>query len=235
MNQEPQRIIVNSNEAGLQGFLAKMYGFMAGAIAISAFVAYLVANLFYVQTMTFIAQHQLVLWLLFGLQFVIVLGMSFKADRSPVMTGAGLIFYAVIEGLFFGIIVSAYAKIDVTMAFIGAAAVFVSMAAIGTTTKKDLSRIGTQALAALIALVIVSLINLFLQSALIMYVFSFIGVIIFTALTAWDAQKFKQLYFQTAGQINENNLALMGALQLYLDFINLFISLLNIFGGFNRN
>ncbi|WP_034993519.1 Bax inhibitor-1/YccA family protein, partial [Liquorilactobacillus vini] len=172
---------------------------------------------------------------LFGLQFVIVLGMSFKADRSPVMTGLGLLSYAVIEGLFFGVIVSAYAKLDVTMAFVGAAAVFATMAVIGTTTKKDLSRIGTQALAALIALVIVSLINLFLQSSVIMYVFSFIGVIIFTALTAWDAQKFKRLYFQTAGQINENNLALMGALQLYLDFINLFISLLNIFGGFNRN
>lgn len=235
MDQEPQRIIVNPNETGLQGFLTKMYGFMAGAVAISAFVAYLVSNLFYVQTMTFVAQHQLVLWLLFGLQFVIVLGMSFRADRSPVMTGAGLVSYAVIEGLFFGIIVSAYAKVDVTMAFVGAAAVFVSMAVIGTTTKKDLSRIGTQALAALIALVIVSLINLFLQSAMIMYVFSFIGIVIFTALTAWDAQKFKQLYFQTAGQINENNLAMMGALQLYLDFINLFISLLNIFGGFNRN
>ncbi|KRM89772.1 Bax inhibitor-1/YccA family protein [Liquorilactobacillus vini] len=235
MNEEQQRVIINPNEAGLQGFLAKMYGFMAGAIAISAVIAYLISNVFYVQTLNFIAQNQLIVWLLFGLQFVIVLGMSFKADRSPVMTGLGLLSYAVIEGLFFGVIVSAYAKLDVTMAFVGAAAVFATMAVIGTTTKKDLSRIGTQALAALIALVIVSLINLFLQSSVIMYVFSFIGVIIFTALTAWDAQKFKRLYFQTAGQINENNLALMGALQLYLDFINLFISLLNIFGGFNRN
>ncbi|WP_281164812.1 Bax inhibitor-1/YccA family protein [Liquorilactobacillus sicerae] len=235
MNEDQQRVIINPNEVGLQGFLAKMYGFMAGAIAISAVIAYLISNVFYTQTINFIAQNQLIVWILFGLQFAIVLGMSFKADRSPVMTAFGLLSYAVIEGLFFGVIVSAYAKLDVTMAFVGAAAVFATMAVIGTTTKKDLSRIGTQALAALIALVIVSLINIFLQSSVIMFVFSFIGVIIFTALTAWDAQKFKQLYFQTAGQINENNLALMGALQLYLDFINLFISLLNIFGGFNRN
>jgi FtsH-binding integral membrane protein len=151
------------------------------------------------------------------------------------MTAAGLISFAVIEGLFFGIIVTAYTGADVTMAFVGAAAVFISMTAIGTVTKRDLSRIGTQALAALIGLVVVSIINIFLQSAMIQFVFSFIGVIIFTALTAWDAQKFKRLYVQTAGQVNENNLAMMGALQLYLDFINLFISLLNIFGGFNKN
>lgn len=124
MNEDQQRVIINPNEVGLQGFLAKMYGFMAGAIAISAVIAYLISNVFYTQTINFIAQNQLIVWILFGLQFAIVLGMSFKADRSPVMTAFGLLSYAVIEGLFFGVIVSAYAKLDVTMAFVGAAAVF---------------------------------------------------------------------------------------------------------------
>ncbi|AUJ32424.1 Bax inhibitor-1/YccA family protein [Liquorilactobacillus nagelii] len=235
MDNNGQRIVINPETAGLSNFLTKMYAFMAGAVAISAVVAYLVAKVFYAQVVTTIAQHSFLMWLLFGVQFLIVLGMSFKADRSPLMTAAGLISFAVIEGLFFGIIVTAYTGADVTMAFVGAAAVFISMTAIGTVTKRDLSRIGTQALAALIGLVVVSIINIFLQSAMIQFVFSFIGVIIFTALTAWDTQKFKRLYVQTAGQVNENNLAMMGALQLYLDFINLFISLLNIFGGFNKN
>ncbi|AUJ30140.1 MAG: Bax inhibitor-1/YccA family protein [Liquorilactobacillus hordei] len=222
------------SNTGVNGFLTKMYGFMAGAVAISAVVAYLVSNVFYNEVASYMAEHQFMMFVLFGIQLLIVFGMSFKADRSPVASGLGLVSFAVIEGIFFGIIVSLYAASDVTMAFVGAAAVFVSMAVIGTTTKKDLSRIGTHALAALIALIIVSFINIFLQSTMITFVFSFVGVIIFTALTAWDAQKFRTLYLQTRGQVSGTNLALMGALQLYLDFVNIFISLLNIFTGFNN-
>ncbi|KRL07020.1 Bax inhibitor-1/YccA family protein [Liquorilactobacillus hordei] len=222
------------SNTGVNGFLTKMYGFMAGAVAISAVVAYLVSNVFYNEVASYMAEHQFMMFVLFGIQLLIVFGMSFKADRSPVASGLGLVSFAVIEGIFFGTIVSLYAASDVTMAFVGAAAVFVSMAVIGTTTKKDLSRIGTHALAALIALIIVSFINIFLQSTMITFVFSFVGVIIFTALTAWDAQKFRTLYLQTRGQVSGTNLALMGALQLYLDFVNIFISLLNIFTGFNN-
>ncbi|MFT8372694.1 MAG: Bax inhibitor-1/YccA family protein, partial [Liquorilactobacillus satsumensis] len=169
-----------------------------------------------------------------GLQFFIALSMSFKANRAPAITGLGLVVFAAIQGLFFGIVLSVYTAADVTMAFVAAAAVFLSMATIGTVTKRDLSKIGTQALAALIGLVVVSVINIFLQSTMIQFVFSFFGVLIFTALTAWDAQKFKLLYQQTGAQVSATNLALMGALQLYLDFVNLFISLLNIFTGFNN-
>ncbi|EJE98261.1 Bax inhibitor-1/YccA family protein [Liquorilactobacillus mali] len=222
------------SNTGVNGFLTKMYGFMAGAVAISALVAYLVSDVFYNEVATYMAEHQFMMFVLFGLQLLIAVGMSFKADRSPVASSFGLVAFAVIQGVFFGLIVSLYTASDVTMAFVGAAAVFVSMAVIGTTTKKDLSRIGTHALAALIALVIVSVINIFLQSTMITFVFSFVGVIIFTALTAWDAQKFRTLYLQTRGQVSGTNLALMGALQLYLDFVNLFISLLNIFTGFNN-
>ncbi|KRL03195.1 Bax inhibitor-1 family protein [Liquorilactobacillus capillatus] len=232
MNNE-QQVVSN---AGLNSFLTKMYGFMAGAVGISAVVAYLISNVYYQQTLAFMAQNRFVMWILIAVQFGIAIGMSFKADRSPVASGAGLVLFAVIEGLFFGVILTAYTSQDVTMAFVSAAAVFVVLAIMGTVTKHDLSRVGTHALAALIGLIIVSVINIFLQSPMIAFVFSFVGVIIFTALIAWDAQKFKLLYHQTAGQVNVNSLALMGALQLYLDFVNLFISLLNIFAGFgNKN
>ncbi len=112
---------------------------------------------------------------------------------------------------------------------------FAVLSFMGSTTKKDLSGIGRQARAALIAFIIVSLINLFLQSPMITYVFSFIGLVIFAGLTAWDTQRLRQMYLQMGSQVNVNNLALMGALQLYLDFINIFIFLLNIFTGAGGN
>lgn len=222
------------SNTGVNGFLTKMYGFMSGAVAISALVSYLVSNVFYNEVATYMANNRFMMFVLIGAQFVIAIGMSFKVDRSPVASGLGLVAFAVIEGIFFGLVVSLYAASDVTMAFVGAAAVFVSMALIGTTTKRDLTKVGTHAFAALIALVIVSIINIFLQSTVITFVFSFVGILIFTALTAWDAQKFRMLYLQTRGQVSGTSLALMGALQLYLDFVNLFINLLNIFTGFNN-
>ena len=91
-------------------------------------------------------------------------------------------------------------------------------------------------MAALIALIIASLVNLFLKSAVISYVFSYIAVIIFVVLTAWDAQKMKQLYIEYGNQVSVTGLAITGALQLYLDFINLFLQLLNILQmGSNRD
>ena len=106
----------------------------------------------------------------------------------------------------------------------------------GTNTKKSLATIGRHALAMLIALIVVSIVNLFLQSSVIQFAFSIIGVLIFSALTAYDAQRFKLMYLQYGHQVNTTNLAIMGALQLYLDFINLFIQLLNIFGiGSNKD
>ena len=86
-----------------------------------------------------------------------------------------------------------------------------------------------------IALIIVMIINIFLKSSIITLAFSFIGVIIFAALIAWDSQRFRQMYIQYGNQINTTNLAIMGALQLYLDFVNLFIQLLNIFTGLGGN
>ncbi|MHC3377283.1 Bax inhibitor-1/YccA family protein [Ligilactobacillus equi] len=220
-------------DGGLNKFLAKMYGFMAGAVAVSALVAYLATAVFQTQFMTFFAMNRWALWGLFILQIVLVFGMSFKADRSPIATATMLFIYAALEGIFFGILVQAYTAQNITMAFVAAAADFVVLAFLGTNTKKDLSGIGRQAMAALIALIVVSVINLFLGSTVIQFFFSFIGVLIFSVLTAWDSQRFKQMYLQYGNSLNPTNLALMGALQLYLDFINLFIQLLNIFTGLN--
>lgn len=105
------------------------------------------------------------------------------------------------------------------------------MAILGTITKKDLSRIWSYASAALIGLIVAMLANLFLHNPIIDYVFSIIAVIIFTILTAWDAQRMKDIYLQYGDDLSTNGLAVLGALQLYLDFVNLFLQFLDIFGA----
>lgn len=226
---------IYGNQAGLNSFMTKMYGFMAGAVAISAVTAYLISNVYQVQALTFFANNRWTVWGILILQVVLVMSMSFKADRSPAMSLTGLGLYSVLEGLFFGLIVQVYSSQDVTMAFVSATVMFTVLALMGTNTKKDLSGIGRQAMAALIALIIVMIINIFLRSSIITLAFSFIGVVIFAALIAWDSQRFRQMYIQYGNQINTTNLAIMGALQLYLDFVNLFIQLLNIFTGLGGN
>lgn len=226
---------IYGNQAGLNSFMTKMYGFMAGAVAISAVTAYLISNVYQVQALTFFANNRWAVWGILILQVVLVMSMSFKADRSPAMSLTGLGLYSVLEGLFFGLIVQVYSSQDVTMAFVSATVMFTVLALMGTNTKKDLSGIGRQAMAALIALIIVMIINVFLRSSIITLAFSFIGVVIFAALIAWDSQRFRQMYIQYGNQINATNLAIMGALQLYLDFVNLFIQLLNIFTGLGGN
>ena len=226
---------IYGNQAGLNSFMTKMYGFMAGAVAISAVTAYLISNVYQVQALTFFSNNRWAVWGILILQVVLVMSMSFKADRSPAMSLTGLGLYSVLEGLFFGLIVQVYSSQDVTMAFVSATVMFIVLALMGTNTKKDLSGIGRQAMAALIALIIVMIINIFLRSSIITLAFSFIGVVIFAALIAWDSQRFRQMYIQYGNQINATNLAIMGALQLYLDFVNLFIQLLNIFTGLGGN
>lgn len=135
-----------------------------------------------------------------------------------------------IEGLFLSGLLYKYTAMDITRAFIAAAVLFVVLAVMGTSTKKDLSGIGRQALAALIALIIVSIVNLFLHSTMIQYVFSFIGIVVFSALTAYDSQTYKVMYYQYGSQVNTDSLAAVGALNLYLDFLNIFLHLLQIFG-----
>ncbi len=100
---------------------------------------------------------------------------------------------------------------------------------------RDFTRLGSYASAALIGLIIAMLVNFFVQSPIINYLLSIVAVIIFTALTAWDAQRMKNIYTECNGQVSSNGLAVLGALQLYLDFINLFISFLDIFGSSNES
>lgn len=216
-------------------FMSKMYGLMAIAVLVSAVTAYF-TGINAQGILGALANHSWVLWLILILPIALSLGVSFKANRNPVASLIMLMLMAVIYGFFFGLIALAYTQTTLTTAFISSAAVFVGMALIGSFTKKDLSNLGSYAGAALIGLLVALVINLFLRNPFINLVFSFIGVIIFTILIATDANKMKQIYINYNGQVAESGLILVGALQLYLDFINLFLFVLEIFGGDgNRN
>ena len=231
MNNNPE--VYNNSNAGLNSFFTKMYGYMSAAVAVSALTAFFGS---FSPTVIRFMSNPIALFAVFGVQLVLAYSMSsLKSQRSPLVSALGLFVFARLEGLLFSGIFIVYTAQNITSAFVSAFVMFAVLSFMGSTTKKDLSGIGRQARAALIAFIIVSLINLFLQSPMITYVFSFIGLVIFAGLTAWDTQRLRQMYLQMGSQVNVNNLALMGALQLYLDFINIFIFLLNIFTGAGGN
>lgn len=226
---------VVTDAAGLNRFLTRMYGNMTLAVLVSALSAYLTMTTFRVQVMGFFSTHPAMVWLILLLPIALSMGVSFSATRNPVGGFIMLMLVAIIYGVEFALIAGVYTGTDIAAAFVSSAAVFATMAIYGTVTKKDLSKFGAHATAALIALMIALIINMFLNSPAITYIFSFIAVIIFVVLTAWDAQKMKQIYANYADQNSAMGLAIVGALQLYLDFVNLFISFLQIFGMSSRD
>ncbi|WP_419513824.1 Bax inhibitor-1 family protein [Lactobacillus kimbladii] len=209
-------------------FLTKMYALMGGAVLISALAAYLTMTVFRSAVMNMpVAMMWLILFVPFGLS----MGISFKADRSPVASLVMLTILSAIYGFEFALIAGFYTGTQITTAFVSASAVFIAMALFGTFTKRDLSNWNSYLSAALLGFVVAWVVNMFLRSPAVTYVFSFIGVILFTGLVASDANRMKAIYSNYGDQVSTNGLAVLGALQLYLDFINIFMFLLEIFGG----
>ena len=217
--------------SGLNRFLTKMYGLMTFAVLISALTAWLVANVFANQFTAFLTNNRWGIWLIILLPIFLTFGISFNATRSPGVSFVLLIITAIIYGITFAFIAGAYTGADIATAFVSSAGIFLTMALIGTFSHRDFSRLGSYATAALVGLIIATLVNLFLHSPAVNYVLSVITVIIFTILTAWDAQRTKSIYTGYGDELSVNGLAVLGALQLYLNFINLFVSLLDIFGS----
>lgn len=226
---EQKRRVVNA-DVGLNRFLTKMYGFVALSILVSALCSYLIMTTFRVAVFSYFSQHVGIMWLILLVPIALSIGISSSATRNPTGSFIMLMVLSAIYGVEFALIAGVYTGADITAAFVSSATIFIVMAIYGTVTKRSLDRVGAHATAALIALILASLINMFLQSPAITYIFSYIAVIIFVALTAHDAQQMKQLYLNYSDQVSVTGLAIMGALQLYLDFVNLFIQLLQIFG-----
>ena len=236
---------MNYNEIDLRGLTAdqqltmsqafpvlmrKVYVWMTLALAITGFTAYAVANSpGILQT---IYTNQILFWGLIIGEFALVFGVSAAINKLSLTTATLMfILYSVINGALLSYIFLYYTASSVATVFFITAGTFAAMAIVGYTTKTDLSSMGKILFMALIGLIIATIVNIFIKSDGLTMILSYVGVLIFVGLTAWDSQKIKQMLLQApdAGE-GAQKLALLGALTLYLDFINLFIYLLRIFG-----
>jgi FtsH-binding integral membrane protein len=221
-----------------RSFFAQVFLWMGGALAISAFFAFLFASNRYLLSYLITTNKSLtflgMLTMFAPLIFVIAISRGYQRFSAPVMA-ALFVAYAAINGISLSFILLKYANSSVFGCFLSAALMFGIMAVMGYTTKKDLTSFGRIMKMGLIGIVIAVLVNLFLKSDGLSYMISMVGVAVFTGLTAYDVQKLKQISMtiegngNTAGVVTKT--ALLGALNLYLDFINLFLMLLSLFGN----
>lgn len=163
------------------------------------------------------------------LGFVLLMSFGFNRLSYPALIGLFLV-YSAINGISLSFIFFAYAIGSIVNVFLSTVALFAVMAIAGYTTKTDLTKLGSLLMIGLIGIVIASLINMFMGSEKMDYIISILGVIIFTGLTAYDVQKIKQIGMEDDGSTPFRKIAILGALNLYLDFINLFLYLLRLFG-----
>lgn len=210
--------------------MRKVYVWMSLALAITGFTAYGVAtNPGLLQP---IYTNQILFWGLIIAEFALVVGVSAAINKLSLATATIMfILYSVINGVLLSYIFLVYTTTSVATVFFITAGTFAAMALIGYTTKTDLSSMGKILLMALIGLIIATLVNVFVKSPMFDLIISYVGVLIFVGLTAYDTQKIKQMLMEApdAGE-GAQKIALLGALSLYLDFVNLFLYLLRIFG-----
>ena len=215
--------------SGLNQFYAKVYAFVGLGIGLSALVSALMLTVFQTQLVYFLMHGRL--WLMIatfaelGLVFV---ASSMAAKNSPAALPVFLI-YSVLNGFTLSFVVAFYTPGTVLSAFVSSALLFFVMAAIGIFTKKDLSGMGRALMAVLVGLIIAMIVNIFLASGFFDYMISIAMVLVFSGLIAWDNQKIRYVYEQSRGQVATGWVISM-ALSIYLDFINLFLSILRIFG-----
>lgn len=210
--------------------MRKVYVWMTMALVITGFTAYGVATS--PGILQAIYSNQILFWGLVIAEFALVIGVSAAINRlSLVMATLMFVLYSVINGALLSFIFLAYTASSIATVFFITAGTFAVMAFIGYTTKTDLTSMGKILMMALIGLIIATVVNLFIKSSGFTLILSYVGVLVFVGLTAYDSQKIKQMLLQApdAGE-GAQKLALLGALSLYLDFINLFLYLLRIFG-----
>ena len=211
--------------------MQRVYSWMAMGLLLTAGVAYIVANS---QLVILIATTPLLFWGLIIAELGLVVAISAAINRISPTIALGLFFlYASLNGLTISTIVLAYTAASIALTFGATAGLFAVMSVIGYTTKRDLSGIGSYLFMALIGLIIASVVNIFWANSTLEWIITYAGILIFLGLTIYDTQRIKVMTTQAMLQGDElvvNRVGIMGALRLYLDFINLFLYLLRILG-----
>jgi len=211
--------------------MRKVYVWMTLALVITGMTAYYVAT--NETILTAILTNKVLFYGLLIAELGLVFGVSAAINRLSLLTATLLfILYSVINGVTMSTIFLVFEVSSIAKVFFITAGTFGAMAAIGYTTKTDLSSLGKILFMALIGLIIATVANMFFKSDGLTMILSYVGVLIFVGLTAWDSQKIKKMLMQ-APDVDEGTqkLALLGALSLYLDFVNLFLYMLRIFGS----
>ena len=211
----------------IRSFFRLVYAWMAGGLALTTLAAFWVLASPAMQQLIFGNRAMPIILLV--VELGLVFWLSFRITKmSPAAAASAFLVYSLLNGLTLSAIFFVYTYGSIVQAFATAAGMFGAMSIYGMVTKRDLTSWGSFFFMGLIGLVICSIVNIFLQSSALAWTISIIGVFVFLGLTAWDTQKLKS--YATVPEMREN-LAVIGALALYLDFINLFLFLLRIFGG----
>ena len=217
-------------DVGLRDYMLRIYNYMASGLALTGIVAYVFAfSGMYAQ----VAATPLI-WLIILAPLGFVLLFSFGQERMNAGTAQMLFWvFAAVMGLSLASIFIRFTGESIARVFFITAGTFAAMSFYGYTTKRDLTQFGAFLIMGLIGIIIASIVNIFIGSSALQFAISVIGVIVFVGLTAWDTQRIKESYYeyQYADGQAAGKMAIMGALQLYLDFINLFVMLLQLFGA----
>lgn len=226
---------VTASEAQSQAstiFLAKVFNWMAIGLGITGLLAFLVANS--QAAMEIFILNPMMRWGIIIGELGLVFYLSARIQKiSPQAATALFLLYSALNGITLSVILLIYTATSVTATFFITAGMFAAMAVYGLVTKRDLSGLGSFMFMGLIGMIIASVVNIFLQSSMMSWIVSGVGVLVFTGLTAYDVQKITQIGASGIMQEGEAAIrkgAIIGALALYLDFINLFISLLHFLG-----
>jgi len=220
------QVMVNS-------FIQSVYNWMAVGLGITAVVAFLVANSEFMIRLIF--GHQIILWGLILGELALVFILASRIGKMDASTATALfILYSALNGATLSSIFLVYDPSAITSAFLVSALTFGACSIYGMTTKRDLTSMGSFMFMGLIGIIIASVVNMFLRSSAMSMIISYLGVFIFIGLTAFDTQKLKEMAMTQPSGIDAGVMrkgAILGALTLYLDFINLFLFILRIFGG----
>lgn len=220
--------VIRENDRGVEAYITRVFMTMFFGLLVTAFTSY---YLIQSGTIAIFANGASLIALIIG-ELALVWYLSAKIQDMS-LTGAkiGFYIYAILNGITLSFIVMQYTGTTVTAAFAVTAGTFGAMAIYGYVTKTDLTRFGSLFIMLLIGVIIATLVNMFLRSSGFDLVLTYLGILIFLGLTAYDTQRIKEFYYENgASQESANKMAIMGALALYLDFINLFIRILRIFG-----
>jgi uncharacterized protein len=221
-----------SHDAGLRSYMLSVYNYMASGVLLTGIVALLFVESGYVSLLFSPEGRPSGLgWVVMFAPLGLVMWLSFGINRLSEGTAKALFWaYAVLMGLSLSTVLLVYTGASVAQTFFASAAAFAGLSLYGYTTKRDLGPIGSFLIMGVVGILIASLLNLFFQSNGLALVISILGVLLFAGLTAYDTQRIKSMYFAVAGTDFAGKSVIMGALTLYLDFINMFMFLLRFMG-----